>query len=153
MSSYIYMSSDSQLLVGSIGDKGLDFFDTTFYFSLNSLECFFFEKNYDEEKEKYFNFSKHFSSKKYQVASLDLHLPEQGKKYVNHENKKALQELLSYIKAHFENTQATYVEILFCLNGQENEPLKRKYSIDYQDLSTNDLFYDDHKFLIIKRQV
>ena len=39
------MSSDSQLLVGSIGDKGLDFFDTTFYFSLNSLESFFFEKN------------------------------------------------------------------------------------------------------------
>ena len=153
MSSYIYIASDSQLSDGSVGDQGFNVFNTTFYPSLNSLESFFFEKNYDTDEKKIFNFSKHFSSEKYQVASIDLHLPDQGNRHVSHENKKALQELLNYIKNHFENTRATYVEILFCLNGQENEPLKQKSSINYQDLSTDDLFYENHKFLTIKSMV
>ena len=153
MSSYIYIASDSQLSDGSVGDQGFNVFNITFYPSLNSLETFFFEKNYDTDEKKIFNFSKHFSSEKYQVASIDLHLPDQGNRHVSHENKKALQELLNYIKNHFENTRATYVEILFCLNGQENEPLKQKSSINYQDLSTDDLFYENHKFLTIKSMV
>ena len=153
MSSYIYIASDSQLSDGSVGDQGFNVFNTTFYPSLNSLESFFFEKNYDTDEKKIFNFSKHFSSEKYQVASIDLHLPDQGNRHVSHKNKKAPQELLNYIKNHFENTRATYVEILFCLNGQENEPLKQKSSINYQDLSTDDLFYENHKFLTIKSMV
>lgn len=150
MSSYIYIASDSQLPVGSVGNHGINVSNTTFYPSLNSLESFFFEKNYDPDEKKTFSFSKHFSSEKYQVTSIDLHLPEQGDRHVSRGNKKALQELLNYIKHHFENTKATYVEILFCLNGQENEPLKQKFSINYQEFSTDDLFYAEHKFLTIK---
>lgn len=150
MSSYIYIASDSPLLDGSVGDQGFNVFNTTFYPSSSSLESFFFEGNYDPDEKKTFSFSKHFSFEKYQVTSIDLHLPEQDARQVSRENKKALQELLIYIRNHFENTKATYVEILFCLNGQENEPLKQKHSINSQDLSTNDLFYEEHKFLTIE---
>ena len=150
MSEYIYIASDSKLLSGTIGDTGIDFFNTTFYLSSNSLESFFFEENYDSDEKEKFSFSKHFSSKKYQVASIDLNLPEENQKKLNKRNKKALQELLNYIKNHFENTNATYVEILFCLNSQENKPLKKHDHIDYNKLSINDLYYDDHKFLTVK---
>ena len=83
---------------------------------------------------------------------MDLNLPEENQKKLNKRNKKALQELLNYIKNHFENTNTTYMEILFCLNGQENKQLKQKYIVNYDDLSIKDLFYDEHKFLIIKKQ-
>ena len=150
MSEYIYIASDSKLLSGTIGDTGIDFLNTTFYLSSNSLESFFFEENYDPDGKEKFSFSKHFSSEKYQVASIDLNLPKENQKKLKKRNKKALQELLNYIKNHFENTNATYIEILFCLNGQENEQLKQKYFINYDELSINDLYYDEHKFLTVK---
>lgn len=153
MSEYIYIASDSKLLSGTIGDSGVNFFNTTFYLSANSLESFFFEENYDPDEKEKFSFSKHFSNEKYQVASMDLNLPEENQKKLNKRNKKALQELLNYIKNHFENTNTTYMEILFCLNGQENKQLKQKYIVNYDDLSIKDLFYDEHKFLIIKSMV
>lgn len=150
MSEYIYLSSDAALPTGTLGDKGLNIDKAIFYLSLDSLESFFFEENYDQDEKEKFIFSKHFSNEKYQVASIDLNLPEENKKKLNKRNKKALQELLNYIKKHFENTNATYIEILFCLNSQENEPLKKQLNIDYNKLSINDLYYDDHKFLTIK---
>lgn len=150
MSEYIYLSSDVELPTGSIGDKGLNLNKATFYLSLNSLEFFFFEKNYDPDEKEKFSFSKHFSDKKYQVASIDLNLPEENQKNLSKRNKKALQELLNYIENHFENTNATYIEILFSLNSQENKPLKKHNYIDYNNLSINDLYYDDHKFLTVK---
>lgn len=150
MSEYIYLSSDVELPSGSIGDKGWDTGKVALYLSLDSLESFFFEKNYDPDKKENFSFSKHFSDKKYQVASIDLNLPEENQKHLNRRNKKALQELLNYIRNHFKNTNATYIEILFCLNSQENKPLKKHNSIDYNKLSIDDLYYDDYKFLTIK---
>ena len=100
MSEYIYIASDSKLLSGTIGDSGVNFFNTTFYLSANSLESFFFEENYDPDEKEKFSFSKHFSNEKYQVASMDLNLPEENQKKLNKRNKKALQELLNYIKNH-----------------------------------------------------
>ena len=149
MSSYIYIASDAQLVEGSIGDKRLNIFNTTFYPSSSSLESFFFEKNYDPDEKRVFSFSKHFSSEKYQVASIDLNLPEKNDKTVSRRNKKALHELYNYIENHFVHTNATYVEILFCLNGEENEPLKQNHVTSYKKLSINDLFYEDQKLLTI----
>ncbi|AGY83049.1 hypothetical protein [Carnobacterium inhibens] len=152
MSSYIYLSSDTFLPEGAIGDKGLTVFQTTFYPSLNSMESFFFENNYDTDEQKVLSFSKHFSSEKYQVASIDLNLPENDGKKISKRNKKALEELFGYIKNHFDNSNASYVEILFCLNGFENDPLQHNYSINYNELSANDLLYEELKFLTIKKQ-
>lgn len=152
MSSYIYLSSDILLPDGSIGDKGLTVFQTIFYPSLNFMESFFFEKNYDTDEQKVLSFSKYFSSEKYQVASIDLNLPNKNDKKISKRNKKALEELLGYIKNHFDNNNANYVEILFCLNGFENAPLKQHYSFNYNELSANDLFYEELKFLTIKKQ-
>lgn len=152
MSSYIYLSSDTFLPDGSIGDKDLTVFQTTFYPSLIAMESFFFENNYDTDEQKVLTFSKYFSSEKYQVASIDLNLPEKDDKKISKSNKKALEELLGYIKNHFDNSNAKYVEILFCLNGFENASLKHSYSINYNELSANDLFYEELKFLTIKKQ-
>lgn len=152
MSSYIYLSSDTFLPDGSIGDKGLTVFQTTFYPALIFMESFFFENNYDTDEQKVLNFSKYFSSEKYQVASIDLNLPEKNDKKISKRNKKALEDLLGYIKNHFDNSDANYVELLFCLNGFENAPLKYSYSINYNELSANDLFYEELKFLTIKNR-
>lgn len=152
MSEYIYIASDSKLPVGSVGDNGLTVFKTTFYLTANSMESFFFEENYDPDEKKIFSFSKHFSAEKYQVASIVLTLPEQNTKNLKPRNKKALQELYHYIEKHFEHTNATYVEILFCLNSQEDEPLKQNQTINLDELSIYDLFYDDQKFLTINKQ-
>lgn len=152
MSEYIYLSSDAKLPTGSIGDDGITLFNTTFYLSENYMESFFFEENYNPDEKEILSFSRHFSDDKFQVMSIVLNLPEENTKHLKPRNKKALQELLTYIKKHFEHTNATYVEILFSLNSYENEPLKQQQTIRYEELSINDLYYDEHKFLIIKKQ-
>ena len=116
------------------------------------MESFFFENNYDTNEQKVLSFSKYFSSKKYQVASIDLKLPDKNDKKISKKNKKALLELLNYIKNHFDNNNANYIELLFCLNGFENDPLKQNYSTNYNELSVNDLFYEELKFLTIKKE-
>lgn len=151
MTSYIYLSSDAELATGSVGDKGVTIFQTTIYATENLMEFFFFEPNYDTDEQHFFSFSKHFSSEKYQVASIDQNLPEQAENKINKRQKKALTELLSYVRNHFNHTNATYIELLFCLNSYENEPLKHKKIIKYKELSLNDLFYEELKFLTLTK--
>lgn len=151
MTSYIYLSSDAELPTGSVGDKRITIFQTTVYATENSMESFFFEPNYDSDEQCFFSFSKHFSFEKYQIASIDQNLPEQGKNKITKRHKKALNELFNYVKNHFEHTNATYIELLFCLNSYENEPLKHKKIIKYKELTLKDLFYEELKFLTLTK--
>lgn len=63
MSSYIYIASDSQLLGGSVGNQGPNVLNTTLYASLRSLKSFFLGRKFDQDEDKIFIFSRHFSLK------------------------------------------------------------------------------------------
>lgn len=149
MTSYIYLSSDKQLSVSDISDEDPKIKQMRVYFSPASIESFLFKNNIDAKTNKYFSYSKHFSEGKHQVVSLNSDLPKRNTQLLSQRNKRALHELFNYICNHFENSQATYVEILFCLKGFENRRLKQRELISIQNLTVNDLYYVERKILRI----
>lgn len=153
MTSRIYLSSDTQLPNRGVRDEGIKTKQNIIYFTLISMESFFFEENFHLENQSSFSYSKHFSEAKYQVASINLHLPKTKCKRLNQDNKNALHELFNYITNHFENSYATYVEVLFCLNGSENFPLKQEKLVSHDRLTIDDLYYEELKFIRIDTQM
>lgn len=153
MTSRIYLSSDTRLPTGMFKNEGIETKKNVIYFTLVSMESFCFEENSHSNSQQSNSYSKHFSEAKYQVASIDLHLPEKKAEFLNQNNKKALHELFNYIVHHFENNSASYIEILFCLNGSENIPLKNEKLVSYDRLSVADLYYEELKFIRIDTQM
>lgn len=149
MISYIYLSSDTQLLSSEIANNNTDTKQAIIHTLSNSTKPFCFEQRSDLRSQTFFGFSKHFSEAKYQVVSINRYLPVESSKNLNQQNKNALQELFAYITDHFDHTQATYVEILFCLHGFENAPLAQEKLIAYEWLSIDDLHYSEQKFIRI----
>lgn len=152
MASYIYLSSDTQLLPSNIVYDCIDINQAAVYRLPNSTKTFFFEDKSDLEIQSSFSYSKHFSEATYQVASVNRYLPVEYSNNLNQQNEKALHELFNYIIDHFENTQATYVEILFCSYGSEDAPLFQEKLITYEWLSIDDLYYSEQKFIRIDTQ-
>lgn len=133
VSEYVYMCSDQPFLE-------------------KELYSFFFEKNIDEDTKDLFSFSNHFTLDKYQVASISLYLPEEKKRTLRIiDHNKALNELLSYIQYQFTNPNRKKIEVLFCLNGQENEPLTEKLVLYIEELTLEKLYYRNFKFITIYR--
>ncbi|KAF1297084.1 hypothetical protein BAU15_05905 [Enterococcus sp. JM4C] len=152
MSEYIYLAGSKPFLTGSIGDNPRKIVgDTIYYDSDVDLESFYFEDNYDVEDDSRYPFSTHFSNYKFQVCSSDLHLPEEGTSRLSQREKKAVNELFSYIHRYFEQDEVNQLEILYSLNSYEDEPLKTKKTIKLSELKMEDLFYKHFKFLTIER--
>lgn len=141
MTSRIYLSSDSCLPIARVRDDGITIDQNVIYFTLISMESFFFEENFNSENQSSFTYSNHFSETKHQVTSIDLYLPRSNCKRLTKDNKKALHELFNYIVNHFENSDATYVEVLFCLNRSEDKPLRQEKLVSHDRLSVDDLYY------------
>lgn len=149
MASRIYLSSDTRLPTGRVMDDGVTIDRNVIYFTLISMESFFFEENFNSENQCSFTYSNHFSETKHQVASIDLYLPRIDCKRLTKDNKKALHELFNYIVNHFENNDATYVEVLFCMNRSEDKPLRKEKLVNHDRLSVDDLYYEELKFIRI----
>lgn len=149
MISYIYLSSDTQFFPSEITNNNIDTKQAIIHSLSNSTKTFCFEQRSDLRSQTAFGYSKHFSEAKYQVVSINRYLPVESGKNLNQQNENALHELLAYIVDHFDHTQATYVEILFCLHGFENGPLAQEKLIAYEWLSIDDLYYSEQKFIRI----
>ncbi|EKS8446371.1 hypothetical protein QC487_002128 [Listeria monocytogenes] len=151
MSEYIYIAGDSPLQTGAVGDKPRLTKDSiVVYNTVTDMESFYFEENRDEEGE-YFSFSPHFSLKKYQVSSLEVHLPQVGDKMIKNSQKRAIDQLYLYIKDYFERSVATKLEILFCLNGVEENTISFRKDVAFSELKLTDLYYLERKFLTITK--
>ena len=149
MTSYIYLSSDAPLRTSqSIHNKKQKNQSLT-HFESDSNNHFSFKDYFHSESQKNSSCSKHFSEAVYQVFSIVVDLPKKSGMSLIHQNKKSLQELFNYLIDHFENTQATYVEILFCSEGFENEPLYQERLVTYEWLKVDDLSYTERKFMRI----
>ncbi|EAC3748270.1 hypothetical protein IT72_14010 [Listeria monocytogenes] len=117
----------------------------------SDIESFEFENNYDSDSEQLFSFSSHFKEINFQISSIDYNLPEEGSKKLNTRNKKAIKSLYKYITDHFNETQCSYIEVLFCLNGYENEEIQELKIINIKSLESTDLFYKELKLIKITR--
>lgn len=123
MTSYIYLSSDAPLQTSKSTHNKIKNNQSLNYFESNSTKTLLFKDYFNSKNQKYSTCSKHFSETVYQVFSIAIDLPIEYGIPLIHQNKKGLQELFTYLIDHFENTRATYVEILFCSEGFENDPL------------------------------
>lgn len=153
MASFIYLSSDCPLPTGGIREKGIKNKQNVIHFTLISLDFSSFKDNFDAKNQCYFSFSKNFSEGKHQVASKNMYLPSTTCKRLSQDNKKALDELFDYVVNHFENTQASYVEILFCSDRSKDKPLRQEKLISSDRLSVDDLYYEELKFIRIDTQM
>ncbi|MFD2307245.1 hypothetical protein [Enterococcus termitis] len=151
MSEYIYIAGDSPLQTGAVGEKPRLTKDSiVVYNTVTDMESFYFEENHDEEGE-HFSFSPHFSLKKHQVSSLDMNLPRVGDKMITDSQKKAVDQLYFYIKDYFKRSVATKLEILFCLNGDEENTISFRKDVAFSKLKLTDLYYLERKLLTIKK--
>lgn len=149
MTSYIYLASDAPLPCSEINEQDQNVMCPFMYFTHASMEYFFFRGNFDFDTQCFFSYSTHFSEVKYQVASVNLNLPKQNTKCIEHRNYKALDELFTYIINHFALSSASYVEVLFCSEGSVKKPLRQKQLISTDNLSPEDLYYEELKLLKI----
>ena len=151
MTSYIYIAGEDQLPYGSIGSYPKSVHKNRVIFkSLLDMESFYFEPSFNEQEDSFFSYSAHFTLKNYQVASIDNYLPTENNKFLSPKQKKALDELYNFIAAYFDNAKVLgKLEILYCLNGEENKLLKIKKQRTFAELTLEDLYADDLKFLTI----
>lgn len=150
MTFYIYISSNTPLPCSDIDEQDRKTMCPSIYFTHASMEYFFFEGNFDSEKQCFFSYSRHFSEIKYQVASISRNLPQKNMKCIHQENHKALHELFNYITNHFESSQPKYVEVLFCSKKLAQSPLRQKHFVSVDNFSVWDLFYEELKLLRIQ---
>ena len=152
MSEYIYLAGNKPFIAGLIGDNPrMETNDLRVYDNFSDMESFYFELNYNMDDKETFSFSPYFSLNQYQISSIDLNLPTEEETTLNFSQQKAVQELFKFIKQYFEKYDASKLEILFCLNGDEGTPLKKQLNIQISDLRPKDLFYSNSKFLQITK--
>ena len=132
MTEYLYFSSDAP-------------FDPTKY--VDKFEGHYFEVNRDEETGELFSFSSHFTSCDCQMMCMDVTNPL-GSPIIVSSPQYALWQ---FIQQHFEETNASYLEYLPCLNSYENLPLKKHRVVKVEDLEPSDLYYQDNYLLIITK--
>lgn len=153
MTSYIYLSSDAPLQTNKIADSQKPNIQSLSYFKPVSIKTFVFDNFFDSNGRNNLTSSNHFSDAIHQVFSVTVDLPNQPLTPSEYRNNKALYELFNYLVNHFENTTATYVEILFCLKGSENDPLLQEKLVSYEWLAIDDLYYMERKFMRIDTQM
>lgn len=129
MTEYIYLKSDKPLITGSIGDRGVHAGNISWYPTETSMESFYFDAMSDGK------------SMTYEVDSYAYKLPEAGSKKLNGKERKAVSILYDYIIAHFAENKASFLNIMFVLNGYENNPMKEKRRIKLGELRKDDLYY------------
>lgn len=153
MTSYVYLSSDAPLQTSKISDNRKQKIKSLIYFKSDSIDTLVFKDYFDSKSRNNLSCSDHFSDAVHQVFSVTVDFPNQTHKASEQRNKIVLYDLFHYLVNHFDNTSATYVEILFCLKGSENEPLFQEKLVTYEWLAVDDLYYAERKFMRIDTQM